>query len=291
VIRSALLIVFCVWAALPCSVAAQKDKHALIPTKILRSDTVYIDCSDCPRALAAAGKTAFQEMRNWGRFRLVDNPRYADLIFKYSGNPYLGDYITRDGPDKRPLSIEYTIMTIVDPKTGDGLWTDARRWGSLRVAGATKDLIQELRNQMEDQVQRLTLDGILACNRTPAYLGFASLTAEQALAKGEGRVERVPDVPDRLIASSPDAPEFCRRAGLIIGPGSKVTGYEVVVSEDVALDVGDVLEKADQFDFASGKYAKSEQIFFSARNKHENVVIEFRMEGHRSVFSRATYAY
>ena len=289
--RSAFLIAFCAWAALPFSAAAGKDKHVLIPTKILRSDTVYIDCKACPRALANAGKTANLELRDWGRFRVVDDPRYADLVFMYSGNPYLGDYITRDGPDTRPVHIETTFMTIIDPKTGDGLWMDARKWGSLRVSGATKDLIEELRHQMEDQVKAWTLDQILECNRTTAYAPFAFLTAEQAIARGAGKVERVPDVPDRLIVNSPDVPEFCRRAGLILGPQNKITGYEVITYGDEALDVGDVLEKADQFDFASGKYAKTDQIFFSARKKDSNVLIEYRIEGHRSVLSRVTYNY
>lgn len=289
--RSAFLIAFCVWVALPFSVAAEKDKHALIPTKILRSDTVYIDCSACPRALAAAGKTATIELRDWARFRVVDNPRGADLIFMYSGNPYLGDYVTRDGPDKRPVNIETTFMTIIDPKTGDALWMDARKWGSLRVSGATKDLIQELRHQMQDQVKTWTLDQILECNHTTAYAAFAFLTAEQALARGAGKVDRVPDVPDRLIVNSADVPEFCRRAGFIIGRENKITGYEVITYGDEALDVGDVLEKADQFDFTGGKYAKTEQVFFSAHKKDNSVSIEFRIEGHRSVLSRVTYSY
>jgi hypothetical protein len=291
VTRSAFLIVFCACAVLPYSVAAEKDKHALIPTKILRSDTVYIECSACPRALANAGKTANIELRDWARFRVVEDPRHADLIFMYSGNPYLGDYITRDGPDKRPVKIETTFMTIIDPKTGDGLWMDARKWGSLRVAGATKDLIAELRHQMEDEVKMWTLDQILECNHATGYAPFAFLTAEQAMARGGGKVERVPDVPDRLIVNSPEVPEFCRRAGLIIGAGNKIMGYEVVTYGDEALNVADVLEKADQFDFKSGKYAKTEQIFFAAHKKDNNVLIEFRIEGHRSVLSRVTYNY
>jgi hypothetical protein len=290
-IRPGILILLCVRVALPSSVAAEKDKHALIPTKILRSGTVYIDCSACPRALATAGKTANLELRDWGRFRIVDNPRSADLIFMYSGNPYLGDYITRDGPDTRPVNIETTFMTVIDPKTGDGIWMDARKWGSFRVAGATKDLIEELRHQMQDQVKTWTLDQILECNHATPYAAFAFLTAEQAVATGVGKVERVPNVPDRLIVNSPDVPEFCRRAGLIIGAENKITGYEVITYGDEALDVSDVLEKADQFDFASGKYAKTEQIFFSAHKKESNVLIEFRIEGRRSVLSRVTYPF
>jgi hypothetical protein len=291
VTRPSFLIVFCLWAALPFSAAAQKDKdkHALIPTKILRSDTVYIDCSACPRALANAGKTANQELRDWGRFHLVNDRRTADLVFLYGGNPYEGDYITRDGPDMRPVHIETTFMTIVDPKTGEGLWTDARKWGSLRVSAATKDLIEELRHQMQDQVKQWTLDQVMECYHTNAYINFAFETVDQALATGSA--ERVPNVPDRLIVTSPQAPEFCRRAGLIIGSDGKLKGYEVITYGDEALDVADILAKADQFNFASGKYTNSDQIYFSARKKESNVLIEFKEEGHRSVLARVTYPY
>jgi hypothetical protein len=286
---SMMLLLIGLCAALPGSAKDKKDEHPLIPTKILRSDTIYIDCSACPRTLAAAGKTANLELQDWGRFKIVDTPRGADLIFLYGGNPYEGDYITRDGPDTRPVHIETTFMTVIDAQTGAGLWTDARKWGSLRVAAATKDLISELRRQMEEQVKKWTLDQILECNHTTAYAIFAFLTPEQALDRGAGKVERVPNVPDRLLLTSSDVPEFCRRAGLIIGPQNKITGYEVVTYGDQLLDVGDVLEKSDQFNFTSGKYKDSDIKYFRARRKDNDMAIEYRIEGHRTVLARVTY--
>jgi len=288
---ASVLVTICTWAAVLPSANAQGDKPPLVPTKVLQADTVYIDCSICPRGLAVADKTAFLELRAWGRFRVVTNHKHADLIFMFSTNPYLGDYLTRDGPDKRPVFIDSTIMTIIDPHTGENLWTDSRRWGSWRVASATKDLIEGLRNQMEDQIQRWTLEDILKCAGTPAYLGFASLTAEEALSKSEWQVERIPDRPDRLALSSPEAPEFCRQARLVIGPDNKITALEVVASQAEVLDVGDILEKADQFDFVSGKDPQSNKVSFSARSKDKSVLIQFSMESHRSVLSRVTYSY
>lgn len=287
--KRAFFLALWICLALPFPAAAQKEKHATIPTKILRSETVFVDCSACPRELANAGKTAPVELHDWGRFQVVSNPRGADLVFLFGGNPYEGDYITRDGPDTRPVHIETTFMTVIDPKTGEGLWTDARKWGAWRVTGATKDLILELRHQMEAQVKTWTLDQILECNHTIPYTGFAFLTVDQALSRGS--VERVPNVTDRLIVNSSDVPEFCRRAGLIVGKSSKISGYEVITYGDENLDVADVLAKADQFDFSSGKYANTDQIFFSARMKTGNVLIEFRIEGRRPVLSRVTYFY
>ena len=88
-----------------------KASRPLLSPKIMQADTVFLDCT-CPRALAAARKRALQQLQQWGRFRLVESLRQADLVFLFSGNKYLGDYLTRDGPDKRPVEIESTIMTV-----------------------------------------------------------------------------------------------------------------------------------------------------------------------------------
>src|SRR5580658_7508784 len=146
-----ILLILC---AVPFATAgsAVKSEHSALSEKIMQANSAYISC-ECPRGLAVAGTRALQQLRSWGRFQIVDSVRQADLVFLFSANPYLGDLLTRDGPDKRPVFIESTILTIIDAKTGQALWTDSRRWGSWRVAGATKDLIGELESQMAAQVK------------------------------------------------------------------------------------------------------------------------------------------
>ena len=119
-----------------------------LPPKITKAKSVYIDCDACPRGMAAAWRAAFEELSDWGRFEIVPDPKAADLIFMFSANPYLGDYVTRDGPDKRPVAIDITYMNVVDPQTGQNLWGDSKQWGSLFVPKATKDLILELKSQL-----------------------------------------------------------------------------------------------------------------------------------------------
>ena len=125
------------------------DMFRALPPKVTRAKSVYIDCDACPRGMAAAWRAAFQELTNWGRFDIIPDPRKADLIFMFSANPYLGDYVTRDGPDKRPVRVDITYMDVVDPHTGESFWADSKRWGSLFVANATKDLINEFREELE----------------------------------------------------------------------------------------------------------------------------------------------
>jgi hypothetical protein len=289
--RSTLVLMFLAFTTVVPSATAQSNQPPVVPLKVLQADTVYIDCSVCPRRLAVANQTAHQELLEWGRFRLQPDLKRADLIFMFSTNPYQGDYTTRDGPDKRPVYIDFTIMTIIDPHTGENLWTDWRRYGSFRVAAATRELIAELRSQMAEKIKRWTLDEILECAVTPAYRDFASLTPEQALSKSALDVERVADTPDRLAVDSPDAPEFCRKARLVVGPDNKITSLEVDVSQAETMDVADVLERADQFDFVSEKNTQSKDVSFSARSKDKGVLIQFSMEGHRTVFSRVLYSY
>jgi hypothetical protein len=102
--------------------------------------------------MAKARKTAFEQLTLWKRFVVVPDPKKADLIFLFSANRYLGDYVTRDGPDRRPVRVETTYMNVVDPHTGENLWGDSDREGSWFVGDATKDLISELREQLEVDV-------------------------------------------------------------------------------------------------------------------------------------------
>jgi len=120
-----------------------------LPSQIRRAKTVSIVCDACPRGMAKARRAALEELMVWKRFTVVPDPKMADLIFLFSANRYLGDYVTRDGPDTRPVHVETTYMNVVDPHTGENLWGDYEREGSWFVGSATKDLIAELREILE----------------------------------------------------------------------------------------------------------------------------------------------
>jgi EF hand len=130
---------------------------ALSP-KVTQAKSVYIVCDACLRGMAEAKPAALEELADWGRFDVLPNRRNADLIFLFSANPYLGDYVTRDGPDTRPVHVDITFMNVIDPRTGESLWGDSKQWGSWFVAKAAKDLIVEFREQLEagdTQAERL----------------------------------------------------------------------------------------------------------------------------------------
>ena len=231
------------------------------------------------------------ELQLWGRFQVVRNRHEADLVLLFSGNEYLGDYLTRDGPDERPVSVDFTILTVVDPKTGENLWSDSRRWGSWRVDHATKELIAELREQIEEQTRKWTLNDILMCGVNPELAAFAHLTAEEAVAKFESGVSRIAGSPDRLTLNSPVAPDFCKQAQLVVSPDNRIIAFEVLASQADSLEVTEVLQQADRFDFAGGKDTDSDQVYFSAQSKDRKILIRFEVQGHKSVLSWVRYSY
>jgi len=292
-ITSLLLVVLtCVLAcaswATP-AVAQELENRSL--GKIKQANTAAIDCSACPRSLAQAGDAAKRSLATWARFRIVDDPGQADVLFIFSGNPYMGDYLTRKGPDQRPVRISSTFMTVIDPHTGEELWSDSRDWGSWRVGGATRALIDELRSEMEVETKKWTLAEVFRCSAAPAFQPFAFLSRDAVLDKPGMGVRMMEDATDRLSANPPDAPDFCRRAQLVVGADGKISRYEVVASPSDALDVADVLEQADQFDFSSGKDPRTQKVYFSARSRNKKVLIQFDVQGHRTVLSKVSYFY
>jgi hypothetical protein len=125
------------------------DMYQALSPKVMSAKSVYIDCDACPRAMAGAWRAAFDSLSEWGRFDILPDPMKADLILVVSANPYLGDYLTRDGPDKRPVNIATTYMNVVDPHTGESLWGDSKELGSWLVARSTKDLVNEFRDELK----------------------------------------------------------------------------------------------------------------------------------------------
>jgi hypothetical protein len=126
----------------------------ILPPKVMKAVLVYVDCFDCPREMASVKKVGVLEVGKWKRFYLSSNPRRTDLIFLFSAAPYLGDYITRDKPPGRPVPVEITYMNVIDPQTGESLWTDYRKWGSWFVGPAAQDLIGQFKAQVDAQEGR-----------------------------------------------------------------------------------------------------------------------------------------
>lgn len=127
-----------------------------LPAKVTAAKSVYVDCDTCVRGMAKAGQAAINALTDWKRFTVVQDEQKADLVLLFSANPYQGDYVTRKGPDTRPVRVLVTYLSVVDPHTGVSYWNDSSESGSWRVAGATKNLINRLRGRMEAEDGHIT---------------------------------------------------------------------------------------------------------------------------------------
>jgi hypothetical protein len=126
------------------SIVAQKQPaHS---PQILTAKTIYFDNRT---GSDAVGKNALAQLKKWGKFQVVQDRKRADLIFLLSADPYRGgDIILAGGQtgrvdsdgqiseDKIPnynkqSPTRYAYLTVIDPKTGENLWSAEHLWGGL----------------------------------------------------------------------------------------------------------------------------------------------------------------
>lgn len=175
--RAVLLYVLIASAPIICGA---KDKHLPLPPQIASAKTVYIDNQS---GVAKLGDRCYTQIEKWGRFKVVQDPKEADLIFLLSANEYTRGYVTSGGGSTStvntsgnveattignqttgtvntsgtvnttieptytyPVTVGYTYLTVIDPKTGGSLWSDSKRWGNLYTGfhSATKGLVDDL---------------------------------------------------------------------------------------------------------------------------------------------------
>jgi len=160
-----LLFVFlllAVAAALPVHAQKQMAQSPIIQS----ATTVYFD--NCTGS-DAVGKAALAQLKEWRRFQIVPDKKQADLIFLLSADPYHGGYIifasgqtgTIDPggiihedaiPNyNRQSPVRDAYLTVIDPKTGNKLWSDSHVWGGL-LTGANSvgaRLVKKLQSQMK----------------------------------------------------------------------------------------------------------------------------------------------
>jgi hypothetical protein len=164
-------------ASAACPSAVGSTKHAPLPEQILQAKTVYIDNQS---GLAYIGDRAYDEVSKWGRFKIVNSAKEADVVFLLTAHEYVAGYRTNttgtsnttgtvddsgnvrlngDNDSTSQTSAQtggVTFMTVLEPKTGNSLWSDRKTWGSgimgLAFArSATRSLVKELRERVEEQ--------------------------------------------------------------------------------------------------------------------------------------------
>jgi len=166
-LAAAILIVFVISLAAD---AKRPKARAPLPNEVLKAKTAYLDNRS---GLASIGDKAYDELTKWGRFKIVDRPQNADLIFLLSASEYQGGYVSSSTGQQHgtvdnsgniqmsgesettttPVVYRRTHLTVIDPKDGTSLWSDSRQWGNLYTGfrSATRSLIKNLRERIEGQ--------------------------------------------------------------------------------------------------------------------------------------------
>lgn len=148
--------------------AFAKHEKMPLPERIMTAKTVYLDNQS---GFADLGDKAYDEMKKWGRYQIVDSADKADIVLLLSAKEYIGGYTsstyhnttgsaddngnisahTYSSGSSRAIVAGTTFITLVDAKSGASLWSDARAWG--RWKSATRGLVKELRDRVKDQEQ------------------------------------------------------------------------------------------------------------------------------------------
>jgi hypothetical protein len=155
-----------IFAALALPTASQNHKQSKLSPKLLAAKSAYFE----DRTGAAHVKTkALEQLQKWGRFQIVADRKEADLLILLSADPYKGGQIAVSGgqtgtidangnldldrvPDLNKLApVRYAYLTVIDPKTGEDLWSESHEWGGLLTGfdSVGERLIKKLEKQMK----------------------------------------------------------------------------------------------------------------------------------------------
>jgi hypothetical protein len=145
------------------SIPASAQNQPVQSPNIQSAKTIYFD--DRTGADAAAN-AALAQLKKWGHFQIVQDRQQAELIFLLSTSAYRGGYIVPpsgsadSGVHVRldPVvdsgwhaPVRACILTVIDPRTGEGLWSDSHVWGGLLTGknSACERVVKELQSQMK----------------------------------------------------------------------------------------------------------------------------------------------
>ena len=129
--RSTRALVLIMLSFLP---AQARAPHATLPQAVVDARTIYLESGKNPTGLEY---TAILELNKWGHFVLVETKDGADLIMRLANRP---------GDSSVPKS--YTLISVLDPKTGIKLWSDLEKTESSKVRHG--HLLDGLRKAFDD---------------------------------------------------------------------------------------------------------------------------------------------
>lgn len=100
--------------------------HATLPKALMEAKTAYVvDVS----WHSSVGDQCSDELKRWGRLKLVGDQKEADLVFHLDGTVE-----------------DLTTLDVLDARTGERLWSSK--------PDKTRKLVNQLRKRVEEQLRR-----------------------------------------------------------------------------------------------------------------------------------------
>ena len=142
------------------AVSWANEKRPSLPTSVLSARTIYVDNQTSSAELQ---NTAYTELSKWGRFQIVDAPQKADIVLRLSNGNYV-KFVPANGNssanDPKPAKQNWmgadeavrpgsTRISVIDPKSGNLLWSDIRKTDNSKAASHMLDGLRNAFDQKE----------------------------------------------------------------------------------------------------------------------------------------------
>jgi hypothetical protein len=136
------------------------EKRASLPVSVVSAKTVYVDNQTTSAELL---NTAYTELSKWGRLQIVDTAQKADIVLRLSN----GNYVKFVPGGENPPAAEpkagkqnfmgadeavppgSTRISVIDPKTGNSVWSDIRKTDNPKAATHMLDGLRDAFDQKQ----------------------------------------------------------------------------------------------------------------------------------------------
>ena len=134
--------------------------RASLAASVVSAKTVYVENQTTTAELQ---NTAYTELLKWGRLQIVDSPQKADIVLRVSNGNYVKFVPGGENPPaSKPKAGNQdfagadeavppgsTRISVIDPKTGNSLWSDIRKTDNPKAATHLLDGLREAFDQKQ----------------------------------------------------------------------------------------------------------------------------------------------
>ena len=156
-----ILVALAIALVLPLCAPARET----LPADLLQAKTVYIEMGAFvpTKSKGDHGQQASylgpceKELEKWGRLKIVNDPKQADVIIRISSVATEGSALYSTPYQRGSVGVRQVITSVdvLQASSGKKLWTDDGMWVAAFTAKlTTKELVVTLRKQVEREEKR-----------------------------------------------------------------------------------------------------------------------------------------